>query len=276
MTTRRSSKLIIIVLYKCTLKNSESFKSLLSCRNQLNNLDKIVIWDNSPVALDIEEINDLSNLKFSNFTYVSTPENLSLAKIYNDVIKSNLSHEFVILFDQDTEFRIDLFEQFEIAKSDNPHIALFAPLIRNNGIITSPGDFNYYNGKYWTSPKYGIIKSKHHIAITSGLIIKISAIELIGYFEERLLLYGIDTNFMIRYSRYFAEFFVLDVYIRHDMSDFNDENVEVKLRRFKDHKRSCLINAQLFSIDVRILTKLLFVYKSAFYAIKFRTLAFFS
>ena len=269
-----SAKIIIVVLYKTTLADSPTIQSLLNCQSELRKNDKICLWDNSPSGVAIDELDHLGEKFEAKIEYTNTPENLSLSKIYNNIIQANLGFEYVILFDQDSKFNSDFFSYFNSVQQRNKHINLFLPLIKTDKLIASPGDFRYFKGKYWSTPKYGVIDSKNVLAIASGLIIKTSTFQSVGYFDERLQLYGIDTNFMIRYSRNFDKLFVMDVYFNHDLSDFNIESTSTKLRRFHSHRASSILNSQLFSYDVKILTKLFFVYKSIQYTVKYKDLKF--
>jgi GT2 family glycosyltransferase len=268
--------LIIVVLYKSRVLDSDTFKSLIASKDALSDTDKICIWDNSPIPQSVEDLTNISNLNFCEIEYTSTPENLSLSKIYNTIIKANPQMDYVVLLDQDSVFGSAYINAFKDAQSKHAEIKMFAPLITSNGLVVSPGHFVYFNGKYWKSPKYGLVKSKNTIAIASGLIISIDAVRKVGYFEERLTLYGIDTNFMIRFSRCYEEFYVLSTTFNHDLSEFNIEDKQVKLNRFLSHKESCLINARLFSVDVRVTTRLFFVYKSLSLAIKYKEFKFLS
>jgi GT2 family glycosyltransferase len=268
--------LIIVVLYKSRVVDSDTFKSLIACKDSLSLADKVCVWDNSPVPQTEEDLIYIRNLKFCEVEYTSTPENLSLSKIYNTIIKANSSMDYVVLLDQDSIFGSEYINAFKDAQSKHSGIMMFAPLITSNGLVVSPGHFIYFNGKYWENPKYGIVRSKNTIAIASGLIINIEAVRKVGYFEERLTLYGIDTNFMIRFARHYEELFVLHTTFNHDLSEFNLEDKLVKLNRFLSHKESCLINSELFSLDVRITTRLFFVYKSLTLAIRYKEIKFLS
>jgi GT2 family glycosyltransferase len=269
------SKLIVLVLYKCTLSASQSFMSLLRCSPFLGAQDKIIVWDNSPEALGAAERPKLNSLGACQAIYTHTPENVALSKIYNKAVQINPNYDFAVFLDQDSNFDSDFFSNFHNAQQQHPDIQLFVPLIKNKDVIASPGNFYKFKGKYWKTAKYGVVESKNTVAITSGMILRLSALASVGYFEERLALYGIDTNFMIRYSRLYPSLFVLDVYFDHDLSDFNEETVEVKIKRYQSHRSSSLVNAELFSAGTRRLASLYFMYKSAALCFKFRTLRFF-
>ena len=67
---------------------SSTINSLILIKEYLNNINtKVVIWDNSPNTQNLKELEILKN--FSDFEYKHTPENVSLAKIYNSIYRNN-------------------------------------------------------------------------------------------------------------------------------------------------------------------------------------------
>lgn len=267
-------KIIILVLYKCSLNDSVSLKSILECNSALSVNDKLCIWDNSPDAQPASELMQLSNTLNCGLEYKHTPQNISLSAIYNNVINAHKEFDFLILLDQDSAFSKDYFNEFHLARQNNPDVNLFMPLIETSGKIVSPGSFYAYKGKYWDKKQYGKLSSQNNTAISSGMIINMSVFPTIGLFDEHLVLYGIDTNFMLRYRKYYNCFFVLKVKFEHDLSDFNNESTNTKIRRFKDLKKSALINAKLFPFSVRLLTFSFYLFKSLQYTLKYRTARF--
>lgn len=268
------SKLIIVVLYNCAVSSSATLSAVLSSK-LIRTQDKVMLWDNSAKQITSADRSELDGLA-AKFEYVHTPENTALSVVYNNCVKANMNYDFALIFDQDSAFDDTFFEAFENAYHDNPSIALFLPLITMGQQVVSPGHYHQFKGKYWKKAVYGIVESKNNIAIASGLIIKIAALQRIGYFEEKLNLYGIDTNFMIRYSRVFDQFFVLNAHFAHDLSAFNDEIVTTKLRRFNNHKSAALFNASLFPLSTQVIARVYYFYKSLTYAVKYKSFKFFA
>lgn len=269
------SKLFIVTIYKRNLLDCPTYVSLVRLSPMLTSIDKIIFWDNSPEPTPKQNI-DEACWKLSNavIEYVNTPGNLALSNIYNRCISMNAQYDLVILLDQDSTFDKSYYKELERAVIAEPHIKLFVPLIVHDDLIVSPGNFNGFKGKYWKKSKYGQVEARGNMAITSGMAIRMSYFEEFGKFEERLKLYGIDTNFSIRYGRQNQYFFVLMSPFDHDLSDFNEETVAVRLRRFQDFSRASLINAELFPFHTRLLTRLFLLYKSMVNAIKYKKWAF--
>lgn len=235
---------------------------MCDCNTVLQDGDKIFIWDNSPSPQSTNELNGFSTRLKCETEYRNTPENISLAKIYNAIIDENPDFATVCFFDQDSQFDRAYFQTLTGAGSEAPEIGLFLPLIIHNNTIVSPGHFHYFKGKYWESIHYGIVKTKNTTAIMSGIAVRMSHLAKFGIFDERLKIYGVDTNFMIRFSRENDLLYVMDVPFQHDLSDFNDEAASVKIKRFEDFKKASIINAQLFPLPIRILTHLFLWYRT--------------
>jgi GT2 family glycosyltransferase len=270
-------KLMVLVLYKLEILDSETFISLVKSNDKLRNVDKLCIWDNTPGERYLSNDAHLTLIKLNcNFEYIHTPENISLAKVYNQTLKKNEGFDWFILLDQDSGFDYTYFTAFDNALKNYPDIKLVVPLIKSNSFIVSPGRFTSFKGKYWTNENYGLTSTKSNTAIASGMIISIDVFDKVGFFDESLVLYGIDNNFMFRFRKCYEYFYVMDVRFIHDLSDHNFENTETKLRRFRDQRMSSIINSKLFPYPVQLLTKFFYLYKSFEYAVKYRRFSFIS
>lgn len=267
-------KLILIVLYKCSIEDSSTIKSILNCQSELSSDDKLLIWDNSPINQSQKDIDELITKFNSKIEYKNTPENISLSKIYNFAITQNQNFDFIILFDQDSIFDYYFFSKFKLALQDDPELNLFLPLIESNGKIISPGYFRSFKGSHWKDRKFDKILSKNMMALSSGMIIKMTVFNIIGLFDENLLFYGIDTNFFLRFRKYFTCFYVLDVYFNHNISDFNKEDLKTKIWRFNEFKKSSIYNSKLFPFYVQWLTILFLIYKAFKNCLTYKTLLF--
>lgn len=259
--TTSQCRLIIIVLYRIELDASQTVQSLLDNKSQLSDRDKVVLWDNGPTAQSQDALSQLIDKLSCEIDYRHTPENVSLAAIYNQAYRSNPDYQIVHLFDQDSTFDGAYFEAVARASAQYPEINLFLPLIRSGETIISPGYFLYFKGQYWKKQRLGLVKARRNTAIASGMAIRMRYLQQFGSFEEKLKLYGIDTNFMLRYARDNKYFYVFDVNFQHDVSDFKEESREVKQRRFDDFRKSSLINAKLFPLHIRLLTRAFLWYR---------------
>jgi hypothetical protein len=214
-------KLFLVVLYKCNIFASRTIRSFDRCGLFDKSDNYFYIWDNSPIRQSDSEIATISK-KSLNFEYQHTPANISLAKIYNRVIEDHSNIDYFVLFDQDS-LLLDVAYEEKINKAiyANPDIKLFLPQILSKGnILYSPGRF-FLPGKSIKIRRIypGVHLSRKLNGITSGLIIKNEYFKLFNWsFNEKLKLYGIDTDFFIAYSKHASEYFLLDCKIYHNLS----------------------------------------------------------
>ncbi len=226
--------IVLVVLYKKTISASATISRLLLQNKAMFDLE-LVIWDNSPAACPEAEISRLS-ATFDKFQYISTPENVWLSKLYNQVLHSN-TYDYALLLDQDSELPDYYFDKLSAAIKDFPHISLFLPIVMNNKRLVSPGSFIYFKGKHWKRIKTGLISSKNVLAITSGMVISIKVFLAHQMkFDERLNLYGIDTSFMLSFSKFEEQLYVLPVKFDHDTVLWSNPSADVMLSRFRNLK----------------------------------------
>lgn len=250
--------IVLVVLYKCKPSDSFTVLSLINCKPYLSN-SKIIIWDNSPSVI-LEAERDFLIRNLPNSIYIHTPENISLSKIYNCVIKENSSGEYFVVFDQDSSFDQVYFKKLEEATQHNKDINLFLPYVVHKKRIVSPGDYMIIKGKYWKDIQTGRIFAKNKAAISSGMAISFHYLntDFKGY-DERLTLYGIDTYFMLQYALHNQYFFVLNYELKHSLSIFEHEDVETVLKRFRNKKKCFAI------LHEKPFTKFLIVKSYIFY-----------
>lgn len=226
--------IVLVVLYKKTISASSTINRLLVQNKELFDLE-LVIWDNSPTGSPEAEISQLSAV-FDKFQYVSTPENVWLSKLYNQVLRSN-TYDYALLLDQDSELPDYYFDKLSAAILNFPHISLFLPIVMNNKKLVSPGSFVYFKGKHWKKIKTGLISSRNVLAITSGMVISIKVFLAHQMkFDERLNLYGIDTSFMLSFSKFEKQLYVLRVKFDHDTVLWSNPSADVMLSRFRNLK----------------------------------------
>jgi hypothetical protein len=261
---------VAVVLYKCNPERSLSIQSLLKAGSHVFEL---FVWDNSPESLPQQDVDKLRS-QIPSVTYIHTPENVSLALIYNKV--SKLSHgSFLLVLDQDTSFNESFFLLAREAINQNQEISLFVPFIEKNGKIFSPGNYQIVKGKYWKTLKTGLVNVSNKVAVASGMIIKLDYIlKNFPVFDERLKLYGIDSDFILEYARKNEYFFVLDYNLNHSLSIHDEEPLDKKVFRFKDMRSAIMIISKKRT-RMHYLAALLYTsYLSVKYLLKYRSLKF--
>lgn len=264
-------KIILVILYKENLSTSKTLHTIMSFYKDLKNY-KLVIWDNSPEA--IKNITEQLNEKgINDFEYIHTSQNESLSKIYNKVIEKYKQEEVLHIFDQDTNLTLEFFEKTQDAIRKNTEINLFVPYVKIRNKIVSPGNFSGYKGTYWKNLQLGIVNSKNKLAIASGMSLRMKLFaENRIKFDEKLSFYGIDSKFMLDYSKVSKYFYVIDYQLDHDLSQFQNEDKGIKMKRFLLQKHSTLYLVKERNIFFAFLTKGIFLFKSLKMCILYKTL----
>lgn len=177
---------ILVVFYGCELDESTTLHSLANLSSLLSNV-RIVVWNNGPVYLSEHAISNYK--KKIDFELVQTVENISLAKIYNDFMKM-IEVENYIIFDHDTNVNV---AYITAAKSFHGFVAV--PRIYSNGRLHSPRICHkpFFLGKEITAIGSGLVISKKSIML---LVNKYGCV-----FDERFILYGVDTTLFYRLDK---------------------------------------------------------------------------
>lgn len=231
MPSNEMKKLFIVVLYKQSIA---SCKTLLAYKNigLFANPDNFfVIWDNSP-GNENEIFPCADFFTCSNIEYIHSPENISLAKIYNQSIKNHFADVYC-LFDQDSSINCKDYDQYlDSMLSMYDSVNVFVPQIFSNGRLFSPGKSFLSHGSHFQKLNPGCHKNSFYTAITSGMIVRSRVFfERNIWFNESLNLYGIDFDFFRRYRQVDPYFYLLDITLDHDLSTFtSSDDQEVKAR----------------------------------------------
>lgn len=210
--------LIVIVLYKCRLKDSVSFRCLVE-QVKIKRADcAFFVYDNSPLK-DSEGESFLMGYKDS--CYIHNEKNPGLSKAYNEaaVYAGKCGYEWLLLLDQDTTLPSDMLGKYIAAIESNQDITLFAPQVKifNNRYI-SPCKIRMKNGSMTKKPFKGRIKNKNLSVINSGLLISVNAFEACGGYNEKVYLDYNDHEFFSRYKKIYPWFYVVDVELVQDFA----------------------------------------------------------
>jgi GT2 family glycosyltransferase len=259
------SFIVVVVLYKIRAINS---LSLITLGENLPAHLKLVVWDNSPEAIHEEDLKWI-HARFPNREYIHTPENISMAKIYNQVYSNNLQYDYFLILDQDTTLTSDFFVALYKAIAQHPEINLFLPLVYYEHQVISPADFCFYRGTYWKQQITGLVTAKNRLAIASGMTIRMDYLRIKkNRFDERLKLYGVDDKFMLDYGKENRSFFVLNYVLTHQLSMFEQEGIEKKTTRFIEHKHAQKTICKSISLLSWIMISTILFIKSIAWAIK--------
>lgn len=222
--------LILIVLYKQNIFESNTLNTLINCKSELTK-KSLFIWDNSPEALVSSDIDSLKK-HFTSFNYLHSCDNRSLSEAYNIVIRK-IKFDKIFIFDQDSSLTENYFKLMDSAADSNPEIGLFLPFVKNDGRIVSPLFYKVINFNHFKNLNPGKTVAKDRTAFASGLCIRESVFKNDGiWFDENLKFYGIDYKFTLDYGDVYKYMYVINYELNHNLSFAEVEGKDTKLRRF--------------------------------------------
>lgn len=182
----------MIVVYNKKIAESCTFNKVVNSKFSDDSL--CVIWNNGPTSCEEEFLNVYEYNK--NIRYHETLHNISLAKIYNEVINKYNAQIYIIL-DDDSSLT-DAY--FEAVKQISPN-EVGMPVIYYDRKIINP----CINGQIY-SKGINIDANDTITTIGSGLVVgRDVASQLFkaynSVFDERFYLYGVDTTFCFRLNK---------------------------------------------------------------------------
>lgn len=214
--------LAVIVLYKCILKESASYQTLL----KESDLD-LYVYDNSPNRQDI----DLRNVK-----YVHDAKNSGLSVAYNRAAEYALlnGYQWLLLLDQDTTFPFGSLDLYLSAMLKYPDIQMFAPVHRiKTGKYISPTHY-FCKGSRPTKKLFnGILSFEQVSPINSGLLISLSSFYNVGGYDEKVVLDFSDIRFIEKYKKKYSCFYVIPGIVCLQDFSIEEHNVEKLMNRFQ-------------------------------------------
>lgn len=158
-----------------------------------------VYFDNSEKSKFIDANKSFCNKK--NYRYISLGMNIGLSKSYNYVIEKFLSKEdYIIILDSDSKLGLEYFLKVKEYIAEYKNVFSFMPmsfnlktreyewpykfkkgfLIRHERKVPSCDDFDYFMG------------------INNGIVLKKELFEKVGYYDEDLFVYFVDTLLLVK------------------------------------------------------------------------------
>ena len=180
----RTQILVVVVLYKIQLAESQTIQGLLqafSCYPELHDSLSVLIWDNSPTPLKDLEV-------LSSFTYQHSQENLGVSGAYNRALKiaETMSCQWLLLLDQDTAIPADFLPQMLKLGSrflTKPEFAAVVPFLMDGDRPLSPLSVLFKRFRPLDRPCEGVYPGQVSAA-NSGTLMRVDALRQIGGFNE--------------------------------------------------------------------------------------------
>jgi len=222
--------LVVIVLYKITLKESLSFKTLLDSVSSAQKIS-LYVYDNSPSK-------SADKLLYNNVSvkYVHDQNNGGISKAYNSAAKyaALQGKKWLLLLDQDSSLPVGFLDKIQNDIVKFPNENLFVPVLQQNNLILSPCKFRFMKGSALNKINAGIFPLEGHSVFNSGIIIKLSEFSKVGGYDENIPLDFSDHCFIHRFKKHNKNVVVMPVSIEHELSSHSNDK-GVIFRRFNQY-----------------------------------------
>lgn len=266
---------ILVVLYKKTDTESIAISSLISNRFYLDGKVNIILWNNTP-EVPIENREQFHRIFSGNNEYLPCIYN----SVATEVFKS--PEDILMISDDDTDYSNLNFEEIIseiqcIKSCPRNNVGVFIPKIFSNGVLVSPGKRFLFKGRRLKKIESGFYPSKNTLAINSGTIITYDCFKKMSVlFNQNLRFYGTDTNFFVRYEKYFSYLYILNFDINHSLSENLKESIQRSYFRWQDHFYAMRITFQYFPVWIRMLLSIYILYMRFKLSLRYRSLIFWS
>ena len=267
-----SDVFLVVVLYKCSLEDSETIKTL---QKNLNKKISLFVYDNSPV----KQYED-NNFVFNQFEieYLHDSENSGLSTAYNFALRKALAEgkNWLLLMDQDTFFTKEFIDEISTLnfKKISENVGAIIPKVFSvEKNIISPA-------KMMTGGLCKPINIEPGISlqpitgINSGTLIKTDLIQRIGGFNSLLPLDMLDHWYFREIYKLSKVVLVLETNIIQDLSVAGNFEETVSINRYKN----ILQAEKIFLKNDGLLAKIIFnlrLIRRALKQIKFKNKEYF-
>ena len=232
---------MVIVLYKQSISESKSFKSLDSALDKVSGLS-LLIYDNSPVACGAVNVHPWD------IHYHHDPSNLGVSKAYNEGFKlaRHLKKKWMLLADQDTAFPSTIFLDFAQAIQNYPDIHIFVPSLYDEKGLLSPFRVKWGKGVRIKAPVNRLQPFAKYKVINSGLLVWVDSFEKANGYDERFPVDYSDITFCDRLSLHDPNFVLVQSNCHHDFSATNNSrSLSDDFKRFKSFCEAVLLYKQI-------------------------------
>lgn len=232
--------LIVIVLYKQSLDDCQSFNVLKKIKNKQIAL---FVYDNSPSRGNVIHFPESLQIM-----YMHNPSNPGVSKAYNEgssYAKKN-GFDYLLLLDQDTELPENFIYELEKINSAVTTYPLVSFRLMRAGEQLSPFNYRFKRGSMMVNQsESGVHPLKNISLLNSGILISVELFDKAGGYDENVELYFSDFVFLNRVRRIQKDFYISPIVFKHSMSSDDTSNLESFMQRFKFY----LIGARQASVS---------------------------
>jgi GT2 family glycosyltransferase len=211
--------LAVLVRYQTPLQQSRTFqglKSALASDPDLAGSYKVMIWDNTPATVADPQLPPA-------FLYRHSNANLGTSGAYNEALgyARARGHKWLLLLDQDMEIRVDFLRallRHRREAESRPEVAAVVPTVKVGEVVASPFRQRFNRVIPYPQGESGILPGEA-IAINSGALVRVSAIEQIGRFSRDFWLDYSDMDLFHRFHLQGLRVWrAADTELQHEMS----------------------------------------------------------
>jgi GT2 family glycosyltransferase len=221
------SIVVLIVLYKKTLKESNSYRTFVSESKNTNFKHKLIVYNNSS-EYKIEDTEDTIIINSEKDGKLPQAYNYAL----NFAVKNNA--KWLLILDQDTEvtkeYLIELENQLNSIQDENL-VAIVPKLVDNNTVLSPKiiSNFGWWENKI----KESGYQTGRIVAFNSLSFLNVKFIQELGGFSEKYPLDMLDHWYYNQIYLQNKNVFVLDSLINHSLS-FQNYEQDVSIIRHID------------------------------------------
>lgn len=242
---------LVVVLYKTSLENSETIKSLEHVIGEKVNL---FVFDNSPIRQYDSDDFDFKSFKVR-YHHDATNPGLSVAYNYALDLASNINYSWLLLLDQDTTFTkqyIQEIKRLDINKISNAVVAIIPRVISVVGErIIAPTKMLLGGICRPIMLSSGVVTTPIS-GINSGTLLRISYMNSINGFSVKYTLDMLDHWYFRKIFRDGKSVYLMESIIYQDLSVFGNFEKNVPFNRYRQ-----MLNAEAFFIKEEGLLNLL-------------------
>lgn len=177
--------LIVVVRYKTPVAESVTLRSLsatLAANPKLKENCEVLLWDNSPIALDNP------NLPFP-FLYRHSERNRGVSGAYNGALEQAEASgcPWLLLLDQDTSLPEGFLERmlgYSRELETDKRIATVVPFVQSNGMLVSPRRFGQWVRNHQIERSVSGPFREDAYAVNSGTLMRTESLRGVGGYSE--------------------------------------------------------------------------------------------
>jgi len=220
---KQNDILFVLVLFKCRIEDSISFKTLIE--QDYTAVNNLFVYDNSPyiqkTILPIAE-------------YIHDTSNKGLGTAYNTACKyaQQYGYKWLLLLDQDTSFPHGALKSYFNAMKLNTNMIVPRHKI-GNGKYISPTPYIMMSSDLQETAPTGFSHFSDVSPINSGILVSVESFIRSGGYEEDVWLDFSDICFIEKYKKIYPTYYILpDVICTQSFS-------AIEIDKEKIYKRYC-------------------------------------